>query len=515
MTTWRRSRFTAAWTLGFGAAWLVWTLLLPLVSGVDAWWHRPPLASDTPLAEIAIAVAVLTTPALVYPALLAVAFWASRRQLNSLAAALLLAVALSFGAAQVVKEAVARPRPPSPWDHLLTSHGLSYPSGHVTAMTTAAVMVIVLARVARRSRGAILAARVLGPLLVVVVALDRMLLGVHHVSDVVGGLLLGGFAASAACLICGVHLPARSAPRRRAARGRAAVVYNPTKIVDLNVFRDLVRRRLAEAGWEPPIWLPTAATDPGRAMARAALESEVDLVLVAGGDGTVRVVAGELAGSGTRAALIPSGTGNLLARNLGIPLDMGRALDVALAGRDGAIDVLRVRVPGRDPDHAVVMCGVGADAAVLNDTDENLKRQIGIGAYVVAALGHIRTRPVRTTVTIDDGEPLVRDSSLTMVCNVSDLQAGLRLAPGASAMDGILDVLVASPSGQTELAQLVAAVLSQSATPDTLELRTGRRVRIGLATEQLYQLDGDVEGTAGELDFEVLPGALRLRLPPE
>src|SRR5690606_18753849 len=105
------------------------------------------------------------------------------------------------------------------------------------------------------------------------------------------------------------------------------------------------------------------------------------------------------------------------------------------------------------------------------------------------------------------------NSSLTMVCNVSDLQAGLTLMPEASASDGILDVLVASPATQAELTQLVSAALTNTGTPDSLVRRTGQRVTTDRGEEQLYQLDGDVEGRTEQLTFTVLPGALKLQLP--
>lgn len=513
MFTSQRARFTAIATLTFGVTWLLWTLLLPWTSAVDALWPFAPPTVESTIGQISAALAVVTMPLLVYGTMLIVAYRVGRRQLTSLGAALMVATALSFGASQLVKELVDRARPGSPWDVHFTTGGSSYPSGHVTAMATAMVMSVVVASVSRRGRKALKLAQVIGPALVLVVALDRLMLRVHYVSDVIGGLLLGTFTAYLACLLCGVFAPHRYDIPATGEGRRAAIIYNPTKIVDQNIFKQLIQRRLHETGWEPPIWLATSPLDSGRSMARAALESGADLVLVAGGDGTVRIVSGQLQGTGTRMAIIPSGTGNLLARNLSIPLDMDRALDVALHGRTGAVDVLRVSVPGRDPDHAVVMCGVGADAAVINDTDEELKGRIGVGAYVVAALGHIRARPVTTTVTIDGAAPIVRESSLTMVCNVSDLQPGLTLAPAASACDGILDILVATPANQVELAALAAAVVAQAPTPSTLELLTGRTVQVRLATEQLYQLDGDVEGTTNQLDFQVLPGALHLRLP--
>ena len=125
---------------------------------------------------------------------------------------------------------------------------------------------------------------------------------------------------------------------------RSAVVFNPVKVAD--DFRDTVSRRLSEAGWAEPMWLETTEDDPGRSMTATAREAGVDLVLAAGGDGTVRVVADGLAGSKITMAILPSGTANLLALNLGIPSPLAEALDVALAGHTKTIDLIKITVDG-------------------------------------------------------------------------------------------------------------------------------------------------------------------------
>ena len=128
-------------------------------------------------------------------------------------------------------------------------------------------------------------------------------------------------------------LDCRGAPHTRSERGtigvvpservrRCAVVVNPTKVSD--GFHEAITGRLGEAGWAEPMWLETTEDDPGRSMTRSAREAGVDLVVAAGGDGTVRIVADGLAGSGIAMGIVPAGTANLLARNLGLPMGGGR-----------------------------------------------------------------------------------------------------------------------------------------------------------------------------------------------
>ncbi len=509
MIMWQRSKFNLVATAVFAILFGLWTALLP--TALDELWQVPVPPARGTLGQIGAAIAVISLPLVLYPLLLVASVWASRRQLTSVSAALVLSVALSFGASTLLKELIGRERPTSVWDFLITHQGPGYPAPHMVAATTVAIMFATLTTTAGRRRGTIRIWQIAGATLVALFAANLLLMRAHHITDVVGGILLGGLVASVANLLTGVHAVRLRRPTEGG--GRAAIIYNPTKVVDQTVFKGLIEGRLAENGWGPPIWLSTTVDDPGRGMAEQALEAEVDLVLVAGGDGTVRVVCGALANSEVTMAILPSGTGNLLAGNLKIPFDTERALDVALRGKMTTIDILRVNDSRRDVQYAAVMCGVGADAAVLNDTNEELKNQIGVAAYVIAGLNHVKARPFHARVTMDDDEPLVRDASLVMVGNVSDLQAGLTLMPAASASDGVLDVLIASPKNQVELTQMVSAVLAQSKEPATMDRRTGERVRIQLRDEELYELDGDVIGKTTDLTFEVLPAALRVKVP--
>lgn len=135
---------------------------------------------------------------------------------------------------------------------------------------------------------------------------------------------------------------------------RAAVVANPIRYEDREKFRDLVRAAMSGHGWDQPLWLETTVDDPGTGQAREAIAAGVDLVLASGGDGTITACAAAVAGSGIPLAVLPIGTGNLLARNLGLPLELDEALAVALTGTNRQLDVgcaNAAAAPGQRRDH--------------------------------------------------------------------------------------------------------------------------------------------------------------------
>jgi len=447
-----------------------------------------------------------------YPLAGVAAFWAARRRLLAASATIVLTGVVTYSITTVLKALVQRPRMDGPWSYLISQQGWSFPSGHVSAWTAITIAMVTLMRVAGARSSAVWAWRLVGIGSVLIVATSRLVLHAHFVTDVIGGLLLGLFVAALSNLLCDVNTVGQ---RRRLRGGRVAVILNPVKIVDLTLFQQMLESALKRHGWASATYLPTTVDDPGRAMARQAVEQQVDLVLVAGGDGTVRVALGALSGSGIPTAIIPSGTANLLAQNLGIPFDVSRALTLALRGEVLPLDLIRVTSPERPElvEYAAVLAGIGADAAVISTTNEELKRQIGTAAYVVAALNQIKTHPMDVHVTIDDGEPVQRSASMVSIGNVGDLQPGLTLLPGASASDGKLDVLVASPRHIGDVVEMIGGVLTQAKNEPRIDRFTGRSVRLETVEPALCQIDGDVVGEFRRLDFEVVPGAVHLAQP--
>jgi diacylglycerol kinase (ATP) len=293
---------------------------------------------------------------------------------------------------------------------------------------------------------------------------------------------------------------------------RCAVIYNPTKISDK--FRALVEEGLQQKGWGNTLWLETSVEDPGGAIARQAVAAHVDLVIAAGGDGTIRAVADALAHTGIPLGLVPAGTGNLLARNLDLPLEEVDAIEVALSGQVRQLDLVKIIVDDRAPEHFAVMAGIGVDAVIMDETDEGLKDKIGSAAYFVAAAKALGRLPVRMTVQLDGNRPIRRQAMLCVIGNVGTLRGNLTLIPGARPDDGLLDIYIASPRRFRHWVKIALRLMTRRAKKDDqVDQHTGKRVRIRIHEKDNYQLDGDVVGEATTLDAEIQPGALALCVP--
>jgi diacylglycerol kinase family enzyme len=297
-------------------------------------------------------------------------------------------------------------------------------------------------------------------------------------------------------------------PGTSRAMTRAAVVTNPTKHGDGERFRKTVCSAMSEHGWDEPLWLETTASDPGAGLALQAVRAGVDVVLACGGDGTVTSCAEGVAGSGTPLAVIPIGTGNLLARNLGLPLDLVEALVVALTGADRRLDVGCAN--GRP---FVVMAGLGLDAKMLDQASEPLKKRLGWVAYSVSALRHLRDRPVRVRLVADGGPALSLRASAVIVGNVGRLQGGIPLLPDAEPDDGRLDAAVLAARGWGDWIALATQVILRRQAASRVTRIVFRELVIDVHGEQPWELDGEVMGGTRRLAVTVQPGALLLRGP--
>jgi diacylglycerol kinase family enzyme len=296
-------------------------------------------------------------------------------------------------------------------------------------------------------------------------------------------------------------------------------VINPIK-ADADVARDAIVIACRKGGFPDPVFFETEEDDPGFSMTERALAQGFDLVLAAGGDGTVRSVAEVLMGHDVPMGLLPLGTGNLLARNLGADLgDPHRNVDIALFGDERAIDMASFRVEladGQVQDHGFcVMGGAGFDAQIMTDTKDELKKLVGWAAYGEAGVRHLFAPPRWARFRIDDGEWQSRRVRSIMAANCGILTAGMVLVPQAKINDGVLDVVVMSPRSTLEWALMAAKVVfRQRRDLPVIEFFTGRKVRVEFHEPIESQVDGDGTGVIRAFESEIRPGVLSVRVPP-
>ncbi|MCB5273179.1 Diacylglycerol kinase [Arthrobacter sp. SO5] len=306
----------------------------------------------------------------------------------------------------------------------------------------------------------------------------------------------------------------QTAPASTPQARRAAVVINPMK-APAGDFKADFHRLCETEGWAEPLWLETTAEDTGLGQARQALGAGVDVVIAAGGDGTVRCVAEVLAGTGTPMGLVPLGTGNLLARNLGIditdPLAASRGV---LNGTESSVDVVKAVLDhSEDEQLFLVMAGLGYDAAIMANTVDELKDRVGWLAYVEAGIRHLPGKPVKAEISLDGQPAVTRRMRSVMVGNCGKIMGGVEIFPDARVDDGILDVVILAPAGKLGWLNVLAGVFGRKDSRNaSVEYFTGKSAEITLDQEQEFQLDGDHLGKAKHLKVTVEPGALALRM---
>ena len=347
-----------------------------------------------------------------------------------------------------------------------------------------------------------------------------------------------------------------------------AFVANPSKPAAANLERT-VRQVCAEADLPDPLWFETTIEDPGVGQTREALARGADIVVAVGGDGTVRAVAEAMVGTGTPMGLIPIGTGNLLARNLDLPItDPDEALRIVVAGADRVIDVGWARVleyaepdggargpartgatgadaagtdatgdedagtaagsdgkdtsatsveqpegtlAARDTETAhifLVIAGLGFDAAMVADADATLKAKVGWVAYFVAGIRHLHGRRLRAQIQLDDAPPVQAKLRTLMVGNCGKLPGGITLLPDAVLDDGILDIAaIDTRGGVVGWAQLFGDVVMQGfGVTNDLPAKIGR-IDHARAKRVRVRVEG---GEQAQVDGDLLGRAVEL-----
>lgn len=294
-----------------------------------------------------------------------------------------------------------------------------------------------------------------------------------------------------------------------------AVVVNPSKYSDLTALKSRVAGICASHSWSEPAWYETTEEDPGTGQAREALADGAGLVCPLGGDGTVRAVAAGMLDSGTPIGLLPGGTGNLLARNLGLPIDdLEAALVVAVTGRDTPVDAGMVSFDGAEPEVFLVMAGMGMDAETVAGATTQLKRQLGWVAYAVSGLRSLVRAGFGVSVSAGGQRAFTQHAATVMIGNCGELTGGMKLMPDAKVDDGLLDAVLVSPRWLGAWLAVGVYILTRHRYGHTAVAHlVGPEITVTAAKPIDAQLDGDAVGPATQLGCTVRAGALTVRVP--
>lgn len=250
----------------------------------------------------------------------------------------------------------------------------------------------------------------------------------------------------------------------------------------------------------------TTEDDPGRSMAEELLEDGCSVIVACGGDGTVRATAEALVGTDAELIVMPAGTGNLLALNLGLPDAVGDVASLVDSGRCDRIDVGMV-----NGEAFLIMAGTGLDTTIMEKTDRGLKDRLGPVAYVMTALSHLGDDPFGISLSVDGASPETLSVATVLVGNMGRIFGPLDVFPDADWSDGRFDVLAVTAES---LAAWIAAAKETLGEPGEHARRfVAQSVVVEFDRPRSYQLDGEERPPADAIDIRIEPGALNVRRP--
>jgi len=273
-----------------------------------------------------------------------------------------------------------------------------------------------------------------------------------------------------------------------------------------------LRRVLEAEGVADPFWVEVPKSKKAPAQVQRALDDGAELVFAWGGDGMVQRCVGVLAGSGARLAIIPAGTANLFASNLGIPQDIEEAVAVGLRGDRHEIDVGKF-----NGERFAVMAGAGFDAAMIRDSgDGGLKERIGRAAYVWSGSENLRSKPFRATIEVDGAEWYKGEATCILLGNVGKLVGGVEVFEDARPDDGKLEVGVVTADGVLDWSRMMGRAVAGSLGDSPFTQTTkARDVKVKLSRKVLYELDGGDRTKVKSFKVKVEPRAISVCVPPQ
>ena len=270
-----------------------------------------------------------------------------------------------------------------------------------------------------------------------------------------------------------------------------------------------LRQVLTDAGFSQPLWYEVAKSRQVPEVAREAVGRGADVVFVWGGDGTVQRCIDTLAGQAVPIAIIPAGTGNLLARNLGIPPDIPQTVRIGLHGDRRVIDTGTV-----NGEHFSIMAGAGLDALAMKDADSGLKDRVGRVAYLWTGARNLSESPIRCKVDVEGRRFYKGKVTCILLGNLSRIMAGVEVFEDSRPDDGILEMGVVSAKSRTQWLRTLSRVVAGRADKSPFVVTTrGTKMRVTFDHAVPYEVDGSVRKPTKKLRIKIHPKSVTICVP--
>lgn len=271
-----------------------------------------------------------------------------------------------------------------------------------------------------------------------------------------------------------------------------------------------LREVLAREGVADPLWYEVTKSKHAPARAREAIAGGAELFFVWGGDGTVQRCIDALAGTGAVIAILPAGTANLLATNLGVPADLTAAVRVGLHGQRRPLDTGTV-----NGEHFAVMAGAGFDALMIRDADKGLKDRVGRAAYVWTGVKNLGASRARAKIEVDGKRFFKGNVSCVLVGNVGKVIGGIQAFDGARPDDGLLELGVVTAKNPLQWTRTLTRVaVGKAEKSPFVEVTRGKRMKLVFDRRFAYELDGGDRRPAKKLRIKVHPASITICVPP-
>jgi diacylglycerol kinase (ATP) len=306
-------------------------------------------------------------------------------------------------------------------------------------------------------------------------------------------------------------MSAVSASRPKTHRGistrTVAVVANSAKTLDGGLGE--LRKQLAKHGVSDPQWREVAKSRKAPEQVQEAVKQGAELIFVWGGDGMVQRCVDALAGSDATLAILPAGTANLFASNIGIPRKLEAAVDLAFNGERRRFDVGRM-----NGERFAVMAGLGFDARVIGGADRKQKNRYGRSAYILSATKNFRMNLFEARIDVDGSKWYEGKASCILFGNVGKAFGGIEIFKEARTDSGLLEIGVTNTEGIVQWARTFARLRFSSAEKSPyVRMTKGRAAEVTLRKKVLYELDGSSRTKQKTFHVEVEPAAVSICVP--